>query len=87
MTNLDQAAFDFALRADFQSFLRKSVLTLNPGKRLVPNWHIDAIVYRLEQVRRGQITRLIINLPPRYLKSTIVSVAFPAFILGVPSEN
>jgi hypothetical protein len=57
------------------------------GTSLVPpdeqkNWHIDAIAYRPEQIRNGEITRLIINLPPRYLKSILVSVAFPAFLLG-----
>ena len=46
------------------------------------NWHIDAIAYHLEQVRLGRIKRLIINLPPRYLKSLVTSVAFPAFLLG-----
>lgn len=32
--------------------------------------------------RRGEIRRLIINLPPRSLKSHCVSLAFPAFLLG-----
>jgi hypothetical protein len=31
---------------------------------------------------RGEVTRLIINLPPRYLKSIMTSVVFPAFLLG-----
>lgn len=82
MNSLAQASFDFALRTDFPSFLRKCVMTLNPGKQFMPNWHIDAIAYRLDQVRRGEITRLIVNLPPRHLKSIIVSIAFPAFLLG-----
>ena len=46
------------------------------------NWHICAIVYHLEQVWLGNIKRLIINLPPRSLKSIMCSVAFPAFVLG-----
>jgi hypothetical protein len=33
-------------------------------------------------VRRGKIRRLIINAPPRSLKSLITSIAFPAFVLG-----
>ncbi|WP_244500359.1 phage terminase large subunit [Methyloceanibacter methanicus] len=73
---------EFALRNDFESFLKYSVLTLNPGMPFLPNWHIRAITYQLERVRRGEINRLIINLPPRYLKSITVSVAFPAFVLG-----
>ena len=46
------------------------------------NPHIEAMAYHLEQVRLGRIKRLIINLPPRYLKSLVTSVAFPAFVLG-----
>jgi hypothetical protein len=42
------------------------------------NWHIGAIAHHLKQVRLGRIKRLIINLPPRYLKSLMTSVAFPA---------
>ena len=62
--------------------MHRCVKTLNPGTPYLPNWHIDAIGYQLERVRRGEINRLIINLPPRNLKSVMVSVAFPAFLLG-----
>jgi len=44
------------------------------------SWHIDAMCLHLEAVARGQITRLIINIPPRHMKSSIVSVAFPAWV-------
>jgi predicted phage terminase large subunit-like protein len=70
------------VRNDFSSFLRRCMQTLNPSTRLFWNWHIEAMAYRLEQVRLGKITRLIINIPPRSLKSTVGSVAFPAFVLG-----
>lgn len=82
MTREDQALLDAVLRADFPSFLRRCMATLNPGAPFLPNWHLDAIAYQLELVRARKITRLIINLPPRYLKSIMVSVAFPAFVLG-----
>ncbi len=74
--------FNAILRSDFASFLHRSVLTLNPGAIFLPNWHLDAIAHQLDRVRSGEVTRLIINLPPRYLKSIMVSVAFPAFVLG-----
>ena len=45
-------------------------------------WHVEAIAYQLERVRRGEVRRLIINMPPRSLKSIAASVAFPAFLLG-----
>lgn len=52
---------------------------LNPGVPFTDNWHIHAICEHLEAVHRGEIRRLIINMPFRMLKSTIVSAAFPAW--------
>jgi predicted phage terminase large subunit-like protein len=82
MKSSQRAFHDAILRADFDSFLRRCLMTLNPGAGYLPNWHIAAIAHRLERVRRGETTRLIINMPPRHLKSLTVSVAFPAFLLG-----
>ena len=50
-----------------------------PATRFQDNWHIGAICEHLEAVARGDIRRLIINMPFRMLKSTIVSQAFPAW--------
>ena len=46
------------------------------------NWHVEVITAKLAAVYRGEIRRLIINVPPRYLKSLLGSVAFPAWCLG-----
>ena len=43
------------------------------------NWHIDALCEHLEAVSKGQINRLIINLPPGVTKSLITSVAWPSW--------
>lgn len=48
-------------------------------KPLIWNWHLDAICDHLAACRSGDIRRLIINVPPRTLKSWTVSVAFPAW--------
>ncbi|BBC01954.1 MULTISPECIES: phage terminase large subunit [Bradyrhizobium] len=82
MDRLEQDAFNAILRSDSYAFLHRCFLTLNPGTPFLRNWHIAAILYRLEQIRSGKINRLIINMPPRYLKSIICSVAFPALLLG-----
>lgn len=82
MNLTDQDFFNAALRSDFMAFLHRCMLTLNPGPPFLPNWHIEAIAYQLERVRTGEVTRLIINLPPRSLKSIMVSVVFPAYLLG-----
>jgi predicted phage terminase large subunit-like protein len=80
--NFDRRSFEALLRADFRPFLEKVFSTLSPGQPFIPTWHLEAIAYQLERVRRGEIKRLIINLPPRSLKSVTASVAFPAFVLG-----
>jgi predicted phage terminase large subunit-like protein len=78
----EQDLINAVLRSDFKRFLYRCMLTLNPGADFLPNWHIDAIAHQLQRVRSGEVTRLIINMPPRYLKSLTVSVVFPAFLLG-----
>jgi predicted phage terminase large subunit-like protein len=83
MNTIDQAFHDAVLRRDFESFLRRCFMTLNPGALYLPNWHIQASAYQLARIRRGEITRLIINMPPRHLKSLTVTVAFTAFLLGL----
>jgi hypothetical protein len=51
---------------------------LNPQTDLAINWHLEVIAAKLTAVRNGKIKRLIINLPPRHLKSLMASIAFPA---------
>ena len=77
---LDQ--FGALLRDDLSSFLQKCFQAVDGGSTYSHNWHIDAIAHHLEQVERGEITRLIITMPPRSLKSISASVAFPAWLLG-----
>ena len=78
-----EEAYLAAIGSDLKVFLRQAFETIYPGKAFLDNWHIDAIVHCLERSIEGHMPRLIINLPPRQLKSFIVSVALPAFILGV----
>lgn len=70
------------LRTDFASFINKVFDEINPGIEYENNWHINLLADYLEAVRLGQIRRLIINIPPRSLKSICISVAWPAWILG-----
>ena len=70
------------LRQDFLSFVRKVFATLNPGTPYLHNWHIEAMVALLDRVMAGETRRAMINVPPRTLKSMIVSIAWPAFLLG-----
>ena len=70
------------LRSDLRFFLWKSFQTILPGTAYLPNWHVDAIVHHLMRVHAGDMSRLLINQPPRSLKSICVSVAYVAWLLG-----
>jgi predicted phage terminase large subunit-like protein len=61
------------------SYVRQAWSILEPEAFFVPNWHIEYVVEHLEAVTAGQITRLLINLPPRYMKSLLVSVLWPTW--------
>jgi len=74
---------DAVYRSHFGAFVYAAFEALNPSQGLVSNWHIDAVCYRIQQMVIGQSRkRLVLNLPPRSLKSFIVSVCLPAWLLG-----
>jgi predicted phage terminase large subunit-like protein len=88
----DEIPPELALRAmlavDFRAFIEFTFGVLRPGTPFRPNWHIDAMAYKLSQIASGEVKRLIITLPPRNLKSICASVALPAWFLGHhPSER
>ena len=83
-----QAALRAVLATDFASFIRYTFGVLRPGVEFRPNWHIDAMAYKLSQIASGEVKKLIITVPPRNLKSICASVALPAWFLGHhPSER
>ena len=70
------------LRSDFYGFIERSFCELNPFTPFKDNWHIDVLACELERVRLGETKRLIINVPPRFLKSHCASIALTAWTLG-----
>lgn len=74
--------FQALMRNDFVAFVERAFLELNPGTEFLHNWHIHEIAEALEQCRTGKLRRLIINVPPRSLKSHMTSISFVAWLLG-----
>jgi predicted phage terminase large subunit-like protein len=77
-----KAEYQTLLRSDFASFIERAFRELNPSTEFIPGQYIELLAAALERVRTGQTRRLIVNLPPRTLKSHAASVAFPAWLLG-----
>src|SRR5271165_5731112 len=63
-----------------KAFFREAWLHMEPGVDYVHGWHIDAIAEHLEAVLTGEIRKLIINVPPRSSKSSLIAVAWPAWV-------
>ena len=82
MNDLSRHELDVILRSDLGYFAERCFYELNPQASFLMNWHIEVIAAKLAAVREGKIRRLIINLPPRHLKSLLASVALPAWCLG-----
>ena len=70
------------LRMDFLTFLERSFDELNPQGNLICGQYVDLLASALQKCVKGHSRRLIINLPPRTLKSHAASVALPAWLLG-----
>src|SRR5947208_10775282 len=83
MNDLSPRELAVILRSDLGYFAERCFYDLNPQAAFLTNWHIEVIAAKLAAVRAGKIRRLIINLPPRHLKSLMASVAFPAWCLGL----
>jgi len=71
-----------AYKCNLGLFTRKCFFALNASEEYYHNWHIDAIAEYLTACKKRQIRRLIINMPPRSLKSICTTIAFPAWLLG-----
>jgi predicted phage terminase large subunit-like protein len=79
---ISKEEFRVFLRTDFVAFVERSFYELNPETKYLHNWHIEVIAAALEQCRTGKSRRLIINVPPRSLKSHMTSISFVAWLLG-----
>lgn len=60
-------------------YVRQAWPIVEPGTPFVSGWHLDAIADHLEAVSRGEIRKLLINMPPRHMKSLAVSVFWPTW--------
>jgi hypothetical protein len=81
MVTLDLNEYDALTRLDFWIFIQRVFAELNP-ESFSDNFHIELLASQLDRIRLGTSQRIAVALPPRSLKSIIVSVASPAWLLG-----
>ena len=76
---MQDALLTRAAERSLRAYIEQAWPILEPETTFVPNWHIDLLVEYLEAVTAGMITRLLINVPPRSMKSLLVSVLWPTW--------
>ena len=67
-------------RKGLRYFVRAAWHQVEPSRKYLSNWHIDAICDHLEAVTKQDITRLVINVPPGSMKSLLCCVFWPAWV-------
>lgn len=78
----EKRIFDALCRQNFYTFVKKAFNETHGSEHFHDSFAIELICDRLEKCMRGEIRKLIINIPPRNLKSFITSVCLPAYLLG-----
>lgn len=75
-------------RRQYYAYFKSAWTVIEPKTPLLPNWHQEAIAEYLTACFKRQVTRLIINIPPRYSKSNLVTVTWPGWVwLHKPDER
>lgn len=65
---------------NYLQFIRWAWPIIEPGRPFVSNWHIEAICDHLEACVNGEIRKLLINMPPRHMKSIAVAVLLTPWV-------
>lgn len=79
LAELQEALLAREAQRSLRSFVEQAWPILEPDAPFMSNWHIDLLAEYLEEVTAGKINRLVINLPPRCMKSLMVSVLWPVW--------
>src|SRR6185503_16124823 len=79
-TNQQRQLAQLKPELSLRAFIKLAWHVVEPGNQFVPNWHLDCISEHLEACTFGQLRSLIINMPPRCMKSLSVAVFWPAWV-------
>jgi predicted phage terminase large subunit-like protein len=73
---------------DFAIFVKKAWTILHPNRPLIWSWHYDYLCEQLTLLKQQRLRRLIVNIPPRTLKSTLVTILYPVWVwVTQPDHN
>ena len=58
--NIDRDLANAIYRTKFGAFTYRAFEAINPGQRLIPNWHIDVICYHLQLMVKGEARKRLV---------------------------
>ena len=76
---LQDALLKVRAEGSLRQYIEEAWRILEPSVPFLPNWHLDLLCEYLEAITAGQVRRLLVNMPPRYMKSLLVTVLWPTW--------
>jgi predicted phage terminase large subunit-like protein len=73
---------DPMIKRDFPSFVRKAFQHLHNGESIGRQRYVDYLCYELQRFIDGKVQKLLINLPPRHLKTFLGATCLSAWLLA-----
>ena len=84
----EQQIFKELCENDFSFFVKQYVKVVEPETEFIWNWHLDVLCNHCEGIYYGQYQNLDIQIPPRMMKSLIISILFPVWVwIKTPSKK
>lgn len=88
MNPIDRDKIELELSKRHFKFFVKRYWPIVDSEEFIPGWYVDCLCDHLEAVHKGQIKKLVINIPPGFGKSIITTVMFPAWVWALePSKS
>jgi predicted phage terminase large subunit-like protein len=76
------------MRRSLAEFVKGAWPVVEPATDLIWNWHIDVIADALEDCAHSRTKRLLVNIPPRHMKSLLVTVFWPCWVwINMPHKR
>lgn len=80
--NADELRARFGRRGGLLEFIRYFWPVIEPGRTLVEGWALEAICLHCEAVTFGHLRKVLMNVPPGFMKSLVLNVFWPAWEWG-----
>lgn len=65
--------------SNLSDYIAAAWQVVEPATPFIPGWHLDVVCDHLQAVTAGEIKKLLINIPPRCMKSLAVAVFWPTW--------